>query len=74
MDAASTTVNTPGGPFGPRLPQEPGALFGGLLGVCISDNHEKEARLLTESVMFVALGLASSLVTAYLLSAAGFLL
>lgn len=56
------------------MPQEPGALFGGLLNVCISDSHDKERELLTESIAFVVLGIASSFVTAYVLSAAGFLL
>ena len=41
--------------------------------MCISDSREKQTRLLTESVAFVVLGIASSLVTTYLLSAAGLL-
>jgi len=58
----------------PELPQDPGSIFGGLLNVCVSDEHIKERRLATEGVLCVALGLASSLVTTYVLSVAGLLL
>ncbi len=56
------------------MPQEPGSIFGGLLNVCVSDDYVKERKLLTEGVLFVFLGLASSFVTTYLLTEAGFLL
>ncbi|MDE1858139.1 MAG: hypothetical protein KGI26_03620 [Thaumarchaeota archaeon] len=56
------------------MPQDPGSIFGGLLNVCVSDEHIRERRLMTEGVLCVALGLATSFVTTYVLSAAGFLL
>lgn len=56
------------------MPQDPGSIFGGLLNVCVSDEYVKERQLLTEGVLFVFLGLASSFATAYLLSWAGILL
>ena len=56
------------------MPQDPGSIFGGLLNVCVSDEYTRERTLLTESVLFVFLGVASSFATAYLLSAAGILL
>ena len=57
-----------------EMPQDPGAIFGGLLNVCVSDQYLKEPKVLVEGVLFVILGLASSFVTAYLLSATGLLL
>jgi hypothetical protein len=56
------------------LPRDLGTLFGGLLNVCISDSFVKERKLLAEGALFVLLGVASSFVTTYLLSIAGFLL
>jgi hypothetical protein len=54
------------------LPQEPGKIFGGLLGVCVRDDYVKD-KVLAEEVLFIALGACSSLVTTYLLSVAGVL-
>jgi hypothetical protein len=56
------------------LPKDPGELFGRLLSVCISDSYVKERKLLAEGVFFALLGIVSSFVTTYVLSAAGFLL
>lgn len=55
-----------------ELSQDPGSTFGGLLAGCISDDYVKEQRrILTEGVLFLILGAASSVATAYLLSLAG---
>lgn len=56
------------------MPQDPGSSFGGLLSVCVSDNYLKDKKVLAEGVLFVVLGVASSFVTTYVLSAAGLLL
>jgi uncharacterized membrane protein len=54
---------------------DPGAIFGDLVRVCIRDDYVKdEAKVVREGVLFLVLGLCSSLATAYFLSMAGFLL
>ena len=49
-------------------------MFGGLFGVCVSDEYVKERKLLVDGVLFVIFGLGCSFATTYILSAAGFLL
>ncbi len=57
------------------LPPDPGSIFGGLLAGCIRDDYLKDdGRLAAEGVIFVLLGAASSVATAYLLAWAGILL
>ncbi|MDG7011423.1 MAG: hypothetical protein JRN57_04815 [Nitrososphaerota archaeon] len=56
------------------MPKDPGSIFGGLFNVCVSDEYLRERKILTEGVIFAFLGLVSSFVTAYVLSAAGLLL
>ena len=54
---------------------EPGSVFGNLLRGCISDQYlPKDKGATVEGVLMVTLGLFSSVATAYLLSAVGFLL
>ena len=57
-----------------KLPQDPMSLFGSLLTSCVSDDYQKERRLMFEGALVMVLGVASSVATAYLLSAAGVLL
>jgi len=53
---------------------EPGALFGGLLRGCISDRYlPRDRGAAVEGFAFVILGLCSSFLTTYLLSAVGYL-
>ena len=57
-----------------ELPRDPGSIFGGLLAACIRDDYVKSGRnLATEGMIFVLLGVCSSVVTSYLLSVAGVL-
>ena len=56
------------------MPQDPGAIFGGLLGACISDAYEKpDRKTVAEGVIFLLLGACCSAATTYLLSMAGVL-
>jgi hypothetical protein len=53
---------------------EPGALFGGLLRACISDRYLPRGKgAAVEGFAFVILGLCSSFLTTYFLSAVGYL-
>ncbi len=45
--------------------------FGALMSVCVSDQYRKERGFVVEAVAFSLLGVASSVVTTYLLSLAG---
>jgi hypothetical protein len=57
------------------LPPDPGSIFGGLLAGCIRDDYvEDDRKLAAEGVLFLLLGAVSSVVTTYVLSAAGILL
>ncbi len=57
------------------LPPEPGVVFGRLLLGCIRDRYAKDdSKLGPEGVLFLAMGMISSLATTYLLSMAGVLL
>ncbi|MDV3244201.1 MAG: hypothetical protein LYZ66_03350 [Nitrososphaerales archaeon] len=56
------------------MSQDPMATFGGLLRGCISDENEREDRKAAlEGAAFLLLGLASSILTAYLFAAIGVL-
>jgi hypothetical protein len=56
------------------LVPDPSSVFGGLLRGCIADRYdETESRLLAEGVAYMMLGAFSSVVTTYVLSAAGIL-
>jgi hypothetical protein len=53
---------------------DPGTLFGGLLRGCISDRYlPRDRTAAAEGVACVILGVGSSLLTTYILSAAGYL-
>lgn len=53
---------------------DPASIFGGLARGCIADRYEEtEAKVLVEGVAFLMLGAFSSVVTTYVLSAAGIL-
>jgi len=53
---------------------DPGKMFGNLLRSCISDRYEKSrGGIAAEDILFLALGLGSSIATTYLLSLAGIL-
>ena len=53
---------------------DPGKMFGNLLRSCISDRYEKSrGGIAAEDIVFLALGLGSSMATTYLLSLAGIL-
>lgn len=52
---------------------DPGAIFGGLLRGCISDRYLPREKMALEGIAFVALGMASSLITTYVLSSVGVL-
>jgi hypothetical protein len=57
------------------LPPEPGVIFGSLLSGCIRDEYLKDdSKMATEGAIFLVLGVASSVATAYLLSMVGILL
>jgi hypothetical protein len=54
------------------MPQDPGSIFGGLLGVCISDDYTKQGkRAMAEEILFIAFGACASIATTYILSFAG---
>jgi hypothetical protein len=56
------------------MPQDPMALFGGLLRSCISDRYDTgDGGLLKEGMALMVLGLASSLLTTYSLATLGLL-
>jgi len=53
---------------------DPATLFGGLLRGCISDRYlPRDKAAVAEGVVFVVLGVCSSFLTTYILSAAGYL-
>ena len=57
------------------MPPEPGAIFGSLLTKCIREDHfDGDRKKVAEGVVFLALGAVCSVLTTYLLSAAGLLL
>ena len=57
------------------MPRDPGAIFGNLVGRCISDNYlEDKKHALSEGVVFLALGAICSAITTYALTFAGALL
>ena len=57
------------------MPPDPGAIFGGLLAGCIRDDYVKyKDKAAVEGVLFLLLGVMSSVVTTYILSWAGILL
>jgi hypothetical protein len=56
------------------LPQEPRAIFGSLMSFCIREDSMDDRRFLAEGALFLILGAVSSVVTTYILSAAGLLL
>ena len=60
------------GPFR-GMSLDPGSVFGSLLQRCLSDRYSRNRGDAMEGVAFVLLGLASSLVTTYVLSLAGIL-
>jgi hypothetical protein len=56
------------------MTSDPGTLFGGLLYTCISDRYlPRDKAAAAEGAAFIILGLCSSFLTTYILSAAGFL-
>ena len=57
------------------MPPEPGVIFGRLLFGCIRDQYTKDdSRIGSEGVLFMVMGMVSSVATTYLLSMAGVLL
>jgi len=46
-------------------------MFGGLMRSCIRDDYKKESSVLTEGVVVMLLGLASSVLTTYVLASLG---
>ncbi len=53
---------------------DPGAIFGGLMRGCISDSYlKKDKGVILESALSLILGIASSIVTTYVLAAVGLL-
>jgi sugar phosphate permease len=56
------------------MPQDPMVIFGNLLRGCISDRYLKADRKSTaEGLLFMVMGMASSILTTYALSAVGLL-
>ena len=57
------------------MPKDPMSSFGDLMLSCISDEYApREKGAVLEGVLFLALGVAASVATTYLLSLAGVLL
>jgi len=52
---------------------DPLSMFGGLMRSCIRDDYEKDRGVVVESVVVMILGIASSVLTTYLLSTLGVL-
>jgi hypothetical protein len=54
------------------MPQDPGSIFGSLIGVCIRDDYvEQSKRGMAEEILFIVFGACTSIATTYLLSFAG---
>jgi len=54
------------------MPPDPGSIFGSLLGSCIRDDYvEQGKRSMAEEILFLVLGVCTSVATTYLLSFAG---
>jgi hypothetical protein len=53
--------------------KDPLSMFGGLTKVCIREDYEEDRRALAEGVVLMALGAASSVLTAYVLASLGLL-
>jgi len=61
------------GPFARRkMSNDPLSVFGGLYRICIREDRQRENSLLTEGVLLMILGMASSVLTTYLLATLGF--
>lgn len=57
------------------MTSDPGAIFGNLIGRCISDNYlDDKKHALSEGVVFLVLGAVCSAVTTYVLAFSGTLL
>ncbi|QQG48918.1 MAG: hypothetical protein HY247_00970 [archaeon] len=55
------------------MPPDPGSIFGSLLRGCIRDDYVSEGKKeMAESILFLGLGVFSSVATTYALSLAGF--
>jgi hypothetical protein len=55
------------------MPQDPSAIFGGLMRACIRDEYTREdKRVLAEGAVFLILGVCASFATTLLLSWAGY--
>ncbi|HUI85653.1 MAG TPA: hypothetical protein VLY21_00665 [Nitrososphaerales archaeon] len=54
------------------MSNDPLSVFGGLYRICIREDRQRENSLLTEGVLLMILGMASSVLTTYLLATLGF--
>ena len=52
------------------MPREPMSEFGALMNVCVSDEYRRDRGVVRDGAVFIILGLASSVLTTYLLSLA----
>ena len=54
------------------MPQDPGSIFGSLLGACIRDDYtEHGKRGMAEEILCLVVGACTSVATTYLLSVVG---
>jgi len=53
------------------LSNDPLSMFGGLMRICIREDREEKNKVLTEGVVLMILGMASSILTTYLLASLG---
>jgi heme O synthase-like polyprenyltransferase len=55
------------------MSNDPLSMFGGLMRRCIREDRLEDGKILTEGVLLMILGVASSFVTTYVLAWLGFL-
>ncbi len=50
------------------MPKDPMTLFGGLMQSCIREDETEDRKVVVESLVFLVAGVASSIVTTYVLA------